>query len=314
MKLQLGAAAVLTAVASLTLAPMAGAAGSGTLLGGGGDRTAPQARPAPAPAPKAAAVTLGEISTPGGPNCGAAATTVQAASAGTSYTTPGAGVLVSYSVWANATPGSVRLNVFTPGPAVGHFTQVAKTALTPVTVNTVNTFPVRVPVPAGAILGASNTVASMDCGRITGTAADVLGFGSPFDPDTQTDLTAAFLSGARANVSAVWEPDADGDGFGDVSQDACPQSKTSQVACPAPDTSVKKPKLLASGKVRIKFKSTIAGSTFTCAIDGKAAKACKSPLTKRFSLGKHKIVVTAISPQGIADPTPFKGKFRIVRR
>lgn len=315
MKAHLAAAAVLTAVASLSLASTAMAAAPDTLVGSAQRTTAPT-RHAPAPAPKAGtAVTLGEISTPGGPSCGLVGTTVQASSSGPSFTTPGAGVIVSYSVYANANPGSVRLNVFTPGPAVGHFTQVGKSALTPVTVSSVNTFPVRVPVPAGALLGASNSASNMDCGRLVGTASDVIGFGSPFNPDTETDLNpVGFLSSARANISAVWEPDVDGDGFGDVSQDACPQSKTTQVTCPAPDTTVKKPRLLASGKVKITFKSTIAGSTFTCAIDGKKAKACKSPLTKRYSFGKHKIVVTAISPQGIADPTPFKGKFRLFRR
>jgi hypothetical protein len=315
MKVHRVAAAALTTVASLSLASAAVAADSGTLLGGGSHGTASAARPAPAPAPKAgAAVVVGDVSpAPGGP-CGPAVTTVQAASAGPSFTVPGAGVITSYSYFANAAPGTVRANFFTPGPAVGHWTLVGKTPASPVTVSTLNTFPTRIPVPAGTSVGITISSGAMDCGHATSNAGDVLSYQAGFNPDTQTDLTASSAAGLHTNIAATWEPDADADGFGDVSQDLCPQSGTTQVACPAPDTSVKKPKLLRSGKVRIKFGSTIAGSTFTCAIDGKATKACKSPLTKRFSLGKHTIVVTAISPQGIADPTPFRGKFRIVRR
>jgi hypothetical protein len=47
--------------------------------------------------------------------------------------------------------------------------------------------------------------------------------------------TATFGSGPapiRVPVFASIEPDADNDGFGDETQDACPQSATTQVACP----------------------------------------------------------------------------------
>jgi hypothetical protein len=313
MKLHLVAAAAITAAASMSIASAAVAADSGSLLSGGAHRAA-AAQPAQATALKAGLVSLGQTSPPGGPPCGGPVTTVQAASAGPAYTVPGAGVITSYSYYANATAGTVRANLFTPGPAASHWTLVAKTPATPVTVNTINTFATRLPVPAGTTLGISVSDGAMDCGFVTGSPADVMNYQAGFNPDTQTDLTATALPTARTNIAATWEPDVDGDGFGDVTQDACPQSKATQAACPAPDTTVKKPKLLRSGKTKIKFKSTIPGSTFTCAIDGKAAKACKSPLTKRFKLGKHKIVVTAISPFGIADPTPFRGKFKIVRR
>jgi hypothetical protein len=114
-------------------------------------------------------------------------------------------------------------------------------------------------------------------------------------------------------VSAVVESDADGDGYGDVTQDLCPQSATTQAACPAPDTTVtKKPKKSSTNrKVKIKFTSTIAGSKFTCAVDKKAAKPCTSPFKKKFKYGKHKVVITAISPAGIVDPTPATVKFKI---
>ena len=56
-----------------------------------------------------------------------------------------------------------------------------------------------------------------------------------FDPAVSTDFGGANLqAGMRVNISAVLEPDVDGDLFGDLTQDLCPQSKLTQAACPAP--------------------------------------------------------------------------------
>ena len=56
------------------------------------------------------------------------------------------------------------------------------------------------------------------------------------------------------------------------------------------------------------------GATFTCAVDGKAAKPCSSPFKRRYQLGKHVVVVAAVSTVGIVDPSPAKVKFRIADR
>jgi hypothetical protein len=137
-----------------------------------------------------------------------------------------------------------------------------------------------------------------------------------FAVDTGTTnefVTVGSATGERLNLSAVVEPDADHDGFGDVSQDACPQSAATQTACPAPDTKVKKKPKKASTqpKPKITFSSTIAGSTFTCTVDKKAAKPCTSPFKKTFKPGKHKVVITAVSPFGVLDPTPVTVKFTV---
>ena len=104
----------------------------------------------------------------------------------------------------------------------------------------------------------------------------------------------------------------DGDLYGDVSQDACPQSALTQVACPAPETTVTKApaKRLLKREAKIKFAS-VAGATFNCAVDGNHAKPCASPFKKRLRYGKHSVVVTAVSSVGIADPTPAVVKFKI---
>ena len=69
----------------------------------------------------------------------------------------------------------------------------------------------------------------------------------------------------------------------------------------------------ATRKAKIRFSSTIAGSTFTCAVDGKAAKRCTSPFKKRYKVGKHTVVITATSAVGIVDPTPATVKFKVTK-
>ena len=257
-------------------------------------------------------VSLGKVVTTG-VTCGTPLTAVQTTTAPTSpsYTMPFAGVITSFSYGANAAPGQVRAVVVVPG-APGHFTVVGKTALQAVTPNVTNTFPTRVPVPAGAFLGGQVTAGAMLCAEPSG-GADGISYGV-FNPDASSDFAPTGSGPYRWNIAAVIESDVDHDGYGDATQDACPESAATQAACPAPDTIVTtKPSRRTSDQfVKIKFTSTVAGSTFQCSLDGKAFKTCASPYEKRLSFGNHKLKVQAISPVGIVDPTPAKVKFRIV--
>jgi hypothetical protein len=169
-------------------------------------------------------------------------------------------------------------------------------------------------VAAGLSIGLNNSAGSMICWG-AGVAGDQVA-AAIFDPGASSDFPGGNLqSGKRVNISAVLEPDVDGDQYGDLTQDLCPQSNLTQAACPAPDTAVTKhpKKRSASRKARIRFSSTVAGSTFTCAIDGKAAKRCTSPFKKKFKVGKHTVVITATSAAGIVDPTPATVKFRVTK-
>ena len=270
----------------------------------------------------AVAVTLGQVASTGPVACEPSPTAMAqyAAAAGLpSYTIPSAGVITSYSIRANATPGSVRLLIFGPSPTTGHRTVVAKDALRPVTVSTVNTFPVRITVAAGLTIGFSNKAVAPPPGNAmtcwgAGAAGDEAR-AAIFDPDLSSDYPGGTVfAGKRINVSAVLEPDVDLDGYGDVSQDLCPQSALTQAACPAPDTTITKSpsKHTTRRKGKIAFTS-VAGATFTCAVDGKPARACTSPFKKRYKYGKHTVLVTATSPFGIVDPTPAKVTFKVKR-
>jgi hypothetical protein len=106
----------------------------------------------------------------------------------------------------------------------------------------------------------------------------------------------------------------DGDGYGDVSQDRCPQSKLTQDPCAPPGTFVTKapPRSTTHRKVKIVFASETATS-FTCSVDGAPAAPCASPYKKKLKLGKHAVLITGVSAFGISDPTPAKVTFRVRR-
>ena len=63
---------------------------------------------------------------------------------------------------------------------------------------------------------------------------------------------------------------------------------------------------------KLKFSSTEPGSTFTCKLDRKKARTCKSPKRYRnLHDGRHKVIVTAIDADGNADPTPARVRFKV---
>lgn len=292
--------------------PVAADAGPGEVPSVGSPRTAQSQR-------AATSITLGQTSNSGLGLCtGTApfAVAVGASGGGASYVVPSAGVLTSWSTIGSASGGAHRLLVFLDGPADGHKTLVAKGPFEPITGGVgLKTFPARVPVQAGQELGMGTSVTGLPCALVSGIAGDVLGGDQGFNADTDTDMTENPTPGFRPNVSAVLESDADGDGYGDVTQDLCPESKLSQVACPAPDTTVTKaPKAKSPRrKAGIKFTSNVPGSTFTCVVDAKPARPCTSPFRKRFKYGRHTVVVTATSPAGIVEQAPATVTFKVKR-
>jgi hypothetical protein len=69
---------------------------------------------------------------------------------------------------------------------------------------------------------------------------------------------------------------------------------------------------LADGKARFAFKSSEAGSTFQCKLDGRKAARCKSPrVFKRLKPGRHTFRVWATDAAGNKDPTPARRSFRV---
>jgi hypothetical protein len=166
------------------------------------------------------------------------------------------------------------------------------------------TFRTRVPAPGGAVIGlsiANPAGAPTGCYYAgTGNAGDKWG---DHTPSGATSVGEAFSQvGARLiNVSAVLEPDTDGDGFGDETQDGCPAKTGRQDDCVAPITTIKGPK-----KVSRKSKVSLTApepATFECAFDQEGFKPCPpSNKLKKLDPGKHRLRVRATDTNGNLGP------------
>lgn len=139
----------------------------------------------------------------------------------------------------------------------------------------------------------------------------------------QINSTDSYAIGnAELSLSAQLEPDADYDGYGDVTQDLCPNNAITQGVCPtpvvtppdttAPDATItKKPaKRTTNRRASFRFTSSDVGSTFICQLDKKPATPCTSPQTYRVKVGKHRLRVFAIDGAGNKDASPATYKWR----
>jgi hypothetical protein len=264
--------------------------------------------------PAVAATTLGQ-SGPGvqADSCQSGSEFIQRSRIdGTSYAAPADGVLTSWTFQAGTQLTQLALRVYR---ASGYnYTTVAEHGtLEAFLPNTARTIPTRLAVRAGDLIGVR--VVRGGCAIESGSQGDVLLFNP--GPLTAVGGSAAYGSGPTGfalEVAAKFELDTDGDGYGDESQDLCPQSAKTQAACPAPNTKVKRAKTNRA-QTRIVFSASIAGSTFACSLDGKKAHPCHPPATYRcLTPGKHIFSVAATSPLGIVDPSPAARKFTVSDR
>jgi hypothetical protein len=154
---------------------------------------------------------------------------------------PSPGVITSWTFNGEAIPAGVafeaQLKVLRPTGVPKEFTVVGETPLTP-TVTGSNSFSTRIPVQSGDLLAeaglATNGVASEPAVQFCKGlgAAEVIGatgtngtLGTPvmiFEEESELGVP----------VTAAVEPDADGDGYGDETQDKCPTDASTQGPCP----------------------------------------------------------------------------------
>ncbi len=95
----------------------------------------------------------------------------------------------------------------------------------------------RIPVAQGDRIGISKPAGAFSVACVTSTGdSSQSALTAPVDPADGAPFTnTTTVAKARANVAATLEPDADKDGFGDETQDACPTDIATHGACPAPD-------------------------------------------------------------------------------
>jgi hypothetical protein len=127
-------------------------------------------------------------------------------SSGTSYAAPSAGVITSWSINEGPASGSLGFKVFRPlgGDA---YLVVGHDGPRPLTPNTLNTFPVSIPVQAGDILGLAVPANSpSNCVFYTTQSSDKIGYIKGLAPDGATVTQESSFDESRLNISAVLLP------------------------------------------------------------------------------------------------------------
>jgi hypothetical protein len=154
-----------------------------------------------------------------------------ASAGGLPLATPVGGVVTSWKV-ASAYPEPIpqRLGAFRPAGSAGTFGLIGDSDEEEVGTG-VHSFSTRIPVQAGDRFGPIAVINdTLFCS--TGNEGDkVWAFvGSVGTGSTHTYMAATLV---RVPMVVTIEPDADGDGYGDETQDKCPQNPAFQSACPA---------------------------------------------------------------------------------
>lgn len=147
-----------------------------------------------------------------------------------SVAVPLAGVITKWRVNVVPYPGGIseKLKVLRPvGPNI--FLTVGESTTQPI-LGGANSFDTRIPVQAGDRLGVYSGLAPIFCEELS-APTDVLGV-APGDPPPGTNAAYTELPKGQPAVSATVEPDADNDGYGDETQDFCPQNAAVQAPCP----------------------------------------------------------------------------------
>lgn len=162
-----------------------------------------------------------------------------------SYAVPsGGGVITGWSHKAKSASGRELALKLLRSQGDETFAVVGGSALEVLEPSTVNTFPTRVPVQGGDLIGLwignppegglSEPGGGASCAFEAPLGNTVqLGFFGSEPAAGAADEIGHDLIGMRLNVTATVEPDADGDGYGDESQDGCPADASTQDGCPA---------------------------------------------------------------------------------
>ena len=146
--------------------------------------------------------------------------------------TLGRGVITAWEHRAGSAAGRLTFKVYRPLGA-GRFFTVASDAQM-VTAGAAHTFVVRIPVRAGDRLGLSSPTDTVHLAYQTFVTTDQFAFLPPdSNPAAGSTVTqdGPPAMGYRLAVAARVETDADGDGFGDDSQDRCPADPSRQSPC-----------------------------------------------------------------------------------
>jgi hypothetical protein len=172
--------------------------------------------------PASAATPIGQVGTGAAPQECAETNLLQSSvDAGTPYVVPaGGGVITSWRHLGGVVAGSGKLLMWRAAGG-NNFTVIGKSDLETFTSGVVREFPARIPVSGGDILGMRVVDDARNCLQGGLTPGNVVQGESSPAPEPAIGETRALtaLPGFRLNVAATLEPDCDGDGLGDETQD-----------------------------------------------------------------------------------------------
>jgi Ca2+-binding RTX toxin-like protein len=165
------------------------------------------------------AVSVGQTDTPD-LLCGPGNSAQSVESGPPSYVIPSSGVITAWQHMAHANGGDGRLLVW-DGPPVSPLTLVGRSDVQVYTGGQLQSFPTRIPVSAGDVLGLRVHSMNAGCTFFASGNTVIARGGAPDIAPGESMMTTSTLPNQRLNVSATLEPDTDLDGFGDESQDNC---------------------------------------------------------------------------------------------
>ena len=144
-------------------------------------------------------------------------------------TAPSTGVITKVAISVPAIPAiATHIKTLRPTGNLNEYTVISQSESINVITGNV-TYDVRLPVTAGDLLGTSSGFAILMCN--TADVADTVGVAAgEVLPGVPTTF-APIPSRAMPAVATV-EPDVDQDGYGDTTQDLCPQSGSFHTTCP----------------------------------------------------------------------------------
>ena len=180
-------------------------------------------------APSAAAsVQIGATFTPD-LGCGSPNATLQSVSPNGQYAAPSDGVITSWSFQADASPPQLKFKVGRSTDGT-NFTIVGDSPVETMTPNALNTFPTRIPVQAGDVIGYYHQGPSGADKCVRNAATTYSTRFVNVDPAPGSTMPYTKVGALQVDLSAVLEPDCNHNGLGDETQDPNPSCATGQRA------------------------------------------------------------------------------------
>ncbi len=177
-------------------------------------------------------------------------------------------------------------------------------------------FTSQVPIKAGDSVGLD--IANQGIAFATTASSTVVAWGAinGFPTGLSDGATAGgdAVTPRELLVQAVVEPDCDGDGLGDETQD--PDLSPCNPDTAPPDTTItKRPRNKTYKKTStFEFTSSEPGSTFECKLDDGSFQPCASPHAVKVKKGKHTFEVRARDPAGNVDGSPAADGWRVRKK